>query len=88
MDSYTLEEARIIIHTEEIKERNKKRRAVREFLKHKLYGIALITIVIIEPIIIGPDPVTGMPDITFSVVVAIGGLFYIFDKRINYIRRK
>ena len=76
MDSYTLKEARIIIHTEEIKERNKRRRAVREFLKHKLYGIALITIVIIEPIIIGPD------------VVAIGGLFYIFDKRINYIRRK
>lgn len=85
-DTYTLEEAKIILHAQKIKEKQKKRTSIRKKIRQRSYGIIMILLAIldlvwIEPMYIGADPSYGGYDYTTSFcLLFIGFCMFLFPK--------
>lgn len=76
--TYTLEDAKIILNAERIKEVQKKKVALRNEIKRRCYGLLVLFLGIISPFVEGRDPVTGEYEFVTLLVLGIFGLVMIF----------
>lgn len=75
--TYTLDEARIILNAERIKENQRRRVALRYEIKRRGYGLLVLFLGIISPFVEGRDPVTGEYEFVTLVVLVFLGLVMI-----------
>lgn len=83
MNTYTLEEARVIINAENIKEKQRKRVSLRCELKKRFWGVVVLILGIISPLVEGQDAITGQYDLTIFWTLIILGFFMIINPKFH-----
>lgn len=83
MNTYTLEEARVIINAENIKEKQRKRVSLRYELKKRFWGVVVLILGIISPLVEGRDVITGQYDLTYFWTLIILGFFMIINPKFH-----
>ncbi len=83
MNTYTLEEARVIINAENIKEKQRKRVSLRYELKKRFWGVVVLILGIISPLVEGRDVITGQYDLTIFWTLIILGFFMIINPKFH-----
>lgn len=83
MNTYTLEEARVIINAENIKEKQRKRVSLRYELKKRFWGVVVLILGIISPLVEGRDVITGQYDLTIFWTLIIFGFFMIINPKFH-----
>ncbi len=83
MNTYTLDEARVIINAENIKEKQRKRVSLRYELKKRFWGVVVLILGIISPLVEGRDVITGQYDLTIFWTLIILGFFMIINPKFH-----
>lgn len=83
MKTYTLEEARVIINAENIKEKQRKRVSLRYELKKRIFGVIVLILGIISPFVEGQDAITGQYDLTIFWTLIMLGFFMMINPKFH-----